>query len=101
MESTGLTAERPDQESGLRQSTSLCCLVRRHANHNNQPCYTVVALSDLAVSGSEPSKVSLPGTVFPKPLQTGVPKKRSLLLGVERNHKSLSPGDSALDHEWV
>src|ERR1035441_4507208 len=32
-------------------------------------CYTVLALSDLAVSGSEPSKASLPGTVFPKPLQ--------------------------------
>ena len=47
--------------------------------------YTVLALSDLAVSGSEPSEASLPGTDFPKPLQ--------------RDHKSLQPGDSALDHE--
>jgi hypothetical protein len=47
------------------------------------------------------SKASLPGTAFPKPLHTGVPKKRFLLLGVERNHLSLPPGDSALDHELV
>jgi hypothetical protein len=47
------------------------------------------------------SKASLPGTAFPKPLHTGVPKKRFLFLGVERNHLSFPPGDSALDYELV
>ena len=46
-------------------------------------CYTVFALSDLAVSGALPFEGSLPCTDFPKPLQRGP--------------LSLPPGDSALD----
>ena len=51
--------------------------MRRQTDHESHSWYTVVALSDLAVSGSESSEASLPGTDFPKPLQ--------------RNHKSLHP----------
>ena len=47
-------------------------------------CYTVLALSDLAVSGSLPDARQLAFyRYFPKPLQ--------------RSHLSLPPGDSALD----
>jgi hypothetical protein len=52
-------------------------------DRNAHPCYTVYALSDLAVSGGEPFEASLPGTVFSKHTQ--------------RDHVSLLPGDSAYE----
>src|SRR5271166_2028193 len=60
-------------------------------------CYTVVALSDLAVSGSEPTKASLPGTDFPKHIQIGAPKQWFLLFwGGAYPHKSPILGASAM-----
>jgi len=52
------------------------------------PCYSVVALSDLAVSGGFAFQRQIcPAQIFPKPLQ--------------RDHLSLPPGDSALNRTPV
>ena len=75
-------------EAGTSEATVIALLFvdcgRPAGEGKAKPCYTVFALSDLAVSGGLAfNQAGLPGTDFPKPLQ--------------RIPMSLLPGDSALD----